>query len=137
LDKEISDSKLRIDNAHILLVDDEAYLVRLWKRVIESRGYKVTSFTSGLEALEAVRESPDIFDIVITDQSMPEITGLELAEEIMKICSNLKIILCSGYLGDIDLNNEINQRIDVILQKPFDSNALIEAIESVLNNIYK
>ena len=134
MNKEIGNSKLNNGYAHVLLVDDEEYLVKLWKRVIESRGYKVTSYTSGLEALEAFRDSPDNFDIVITDQSMPEITGFELAKEILKIRSDVKLILCSGYLGDIDLNNEMNKKIDVFLQKPFDTNTLIAAIESVLIN---
>jgi len=127
-------NKSKIGNAHILLVDDEEYLVKLWKRVIESKGYRVTSYTSGLQALEEFRDNSDSFDIVITDQSMPDITGLELAEQIFNIRSDTKIIICSGYFGNIDLNSASSKRIKEILLKPFDSNSLISAIEKVLIN---
>ena len=132
MNKALDNSKVKLDNAHVLLIDDEEYLVKLWKRVIENKGFRVTSYTSGRQALEAFRDTPDSFDIVITDQSMPEITGFELVEEILKVRSNMKFIICSGYLGDIDFKNEINKQIEVVLLKPFDSNALMAAIESAL-----
>ena len=132
MNKEIDNSKLKSDSAHILLIDDEEYLVKLWKRVIENYGYRVTSYTSGIQALEHFKNDPDSFNIVITDQSMPEITGFELVEEIVKVRSNMKFIICSGYLGDIDLKNEMNKHIEIVLLKPFDSNTLMEAIERAL-----
>lgn len=115
--------------AHVLLVDDEDFLVRLWKHVMEKRGYKVTSYTDGLLALEDFKAKPYSFDIVITDQSMPEITGCELAAEILKIRNDIKIIICSGYLGEIVKENAFNKKISEFLIKPFDINMLIEAIE--------
>lgn len=124
----VSDKSQKIGfGAHVLLVDDEEYLLRLWKKVIERSGYRVTSYINGLLALEEFRAKPFSFDIVITDQVMPEITGCKLAEEISKIRSDIKIIMCSGYLGEMDLDNTL--KISEYLMKPFEINALIEAIE--------
>ena len=63
---------------HILLVDDEDFLVKLWKNVLKKHGYKVTGFTQAKLALEAFRSNPKSFDIVVTDQSMPAMSGKEL-----------------------------------------------------------
>jgi DNA-binding NtrC family response regulator len=115
--------------AHILLVDDEEFLVKLWKHVMEKRGYRVTSYTEGLLALDEFKSDPFSFDILITDQSMPEITGCELAAEILKIRSDMKIIICSGYLGEMDKENALSKRICEFLIKPFHINTLIETIE--------
>lgn len=116
-------------SANILLIDDEDYLVKLWKRIIEKRGYRVTTCTGGLLALEKFNANPDSFDIIITDHSMPDITGRELSEEILKIRSDMKIIICSGYLGEVSKWNELDRKICEFITKPFDINTLINAIE--------
>ena len=132
MDEEEDNSKLYNDYVYVLLVDDEEYLVKLWKHVLERKGYRVTSYINGLQAIEHFRAKPGNFNIVITDQSMPDITGFELAVEILKIRSDIKIIICSGFLGDIDINDVVNLKIDDVLLKPFDSNTLLAAIEKVL-----
>lgn len=115
--------------AHVLLIDDEEFLVRLWRYVIEKYGYKVTSFTEGLLALEEFRANSDSYDIVITDQAMPGITGCELIDEMLKIRGDIKIILCSGYLGETEIDNAVYKKISKFLMKPFNIYELIEAIE--------
>ncbi len=117
-------------NIHILLIDDEEYLVNLWKKIIERHGYHVSSYTNGLEALKDFQSNPNIYDIIITDQSMPKINGLKLAEEILAVRKDIKIILCTGYLGDIEY--QAKDHVYDILLKPFNSNTLIEAIQKNL-----
>jgi DNA-binding NtrC family response regulator len=115
-----------------LLVDDEEYLVNLWKKIIERHGYHVSSFTNALEALEEFQSNPDLYDIIITDQSMPKMSGLKLVEEILAIHKDIKIILCTGYLGDINYATNCNA-FDILL-KPFDGSTLIEAIQRNLTS---
>lgn len=81
---------------HILVVDDEDFLIRMWKMSMERRGYKVSPFTDCLEALKVFKENPAAFDIAITDQIMPGMTGVAFATHILKIRKNLPVILCTG-----------------------------------------
>ena len=119
---------------HILLVDDEDFLVKLWKNILEKHGYKVTGYTEVKLALEDFRNNPHNFDIVVTDQSMPHISGKEFAVELLKIRKNIKIIICSGYLEDREKISELGIGICEFLIKPFDNNALIKAIEKNISN---
>jgi PAS domain S-box-containing protein len=86
----------------VLLVDDEPMLVSLGKAMLAKLGYHVTGMTNPHEALEAFRRAPDRFDIVITDLTMPGITGDRLAEQISAIRPDIPILLCSGYVKHID-----------------------------------
>jgi len=81
----------------ILFVDDEQVLVNIGKEMLERLGYEVTARTSSIEALELFRVKPDQFDLVITDMTMPNMTGEKLAKEIMGIRADIPIILCTGY----------------------------------------
>jgi PAS domain S-box-containing protein len=83
--------------ACVLLVDDEEGLVRSGLLLLESLGYKVEATTDSLKALETFREDPHRFDLLITDQTMPKLTGMELAEEVMKIRPGMPVILCTGF----------------------------------------
>ncbi len=82
---------------HILLVDDEADIVQIGKEFLQSLGYRVTSFTSGPEALEEFQAQPQAFDLLITDLTMPLMTGLGLAEAALKLRPDLLVLLTSGY----------------------------------------
>lgn len=81
----------------IFLVDDEELLADLGKAMLERLGYNVTAQCSSLEALRTFRNRPDQFDLVITDQTMPDMTGAELAREMMQFRPEIPIILCTGY----------------------------------------
>jgi DNA-binding response OmpR family regulator len=117
------------DRLHILLVDDEHFLVKLWKNVLEKHGYAVKGYTSARLALKDFENNPNSFDIVVTDQSMPDMTGKEFAVELIKIRSDIKIIICTGYLGDVDIYKGIGIESCEYLLKPFDNSTLINAIE--------
>lgn len=117
-----------INCIHVLLVDDEYYLVKLWKNVLEKRGYLVSGYTDGNLALEEFKLNPESFDIVITDQYMPNMTGNQLAASLIKIRSDIKIIVCTGYIDEFNIENAIDMGICEFLLKPFDNCTLINAI---------
>jgi PAS domain S-box-containing protein len=81
----------------ILLVDDENDLVEIGKLMLERLGYSVTTRTSSIEALELFRDDPQKFDLVVTDMTMPNLTGDQLAGRMMAIRPDLPVILCTGY----------------------------------------
>jgi CheY-like chemotaxis protein len=82
----------------ILLVDDEEYLVRLGEEMMAELGYEPVGFASSTAALEAFRATPERFDAVLSDESMPEMTGSELARAIREIRGDIPIVLMSGYV---------------------------------------
>jgi PAS domain S-box-containing protein len=84
-------------NERILLVDDEEQIVEMLQKMLEHLGYRLTVTTSSAKALELFRSEPEAFDLVITDQTMPEITGVELSKRLRGIRSDIPVILCTGY----------------------------------------
>ena len=86
-----------VGREHILLVDDEEMLIELSKVMLERLGYRVTTRTSSIEALTTFRNQPKSFDLMITDQTMPGLTGVDLARLRLQIRPDLPIILCTGY----------------------------------------
>lgn len=80
----------------ILFVDDEELFASVGSRLLKRQGYQVTYITDGAEALELFRSRPDEFDLVITDQIMPGMSGLELAQNLIQIRPDIPIILCTG-----------------------------------------
>jgi nitrogen-specific signal transduction histidine kinase len=86
---------------NILFIDDEVSLVDIGQQVLERLGYKVVTRTSSVEALELFQAKPDTFDLVITDMTMPNMTGAKLAREMMSIRPDIPVILCTGYSQQI------------------------------------
>jgi PAS domain S-box-containing protein len=84
-------------NDHILFVDDEVAIVDMGRQILEHLGYRVTTRTSSIEALELFRANPERFDVVITDMTMPNMTGVELSSEIRRVRADIPIILCTGF----------------------------------------
>ncbi len=91
------DKPLVTGHASILLVDDEEMLTEVNSSILETLGYSVTACNSGAEALRTFSENPDIADLVITDMTMPGMTGLDLSAEIKKIRPAVPILLCTGF----------------------------------------
>jgi len=117
----------------LLVVDDEELLVRISKRYFESFGYTVTTMTDSMEALEAVRSNPEGFDLVISDQTMPRLTGSELAAELMQIRPDLPIILCTGHSDIINEEKALALGIKRYVFKPVEGDKLGRAVREVLN----
>jgi PAS domain S-box-containing protein len=116
----------------ILIVDDDEKIGCLVKEQLESLGYQVTVLTSGVEAAETFRKAPQNIDIVVTDMTMPKITGAELSHELLKIKPDIPIILCSGFSELIDKDKAAVIGIQEYLMKPVGRNDLARAVRKAL-----
>ncbi len=114
-----SPAPLKPGQGHVLLVDDEAPLVALGKELLEEFGYEVTTRTSSLDALEAFRAAPGRYDVVITDQTMPNLSGEALARAILRIRPDLPILLCTGFSHTMTEEKARELGIRKFLMKPF------------------
>jgi CheY-like chemotaxis protein len=122
----------RFARRNILLVDDEGSLARLGQRLLESAGFEVTAHTSSLHALESFRANPMHFDLLITDNLMPTMTGLELVEQILAVRSNLPVLMVSG-VGETMSGEELSMRgVTRVLPKPYESGVLEAMVREII-----
>ncbi len=121
-------------NERVLVVDDEAAVLRMVRQVLERLGYRVTAHLRSIDALDAFRANPDGFDLVITDMTMPIMTGERLAEEMMRIEPDIPIIICTGFSERI--NREKAEAIGVkgLLMKPISKFDIGKMVRSVLDS---
>jgi PAS domain S-box-containing protein len=121
-------------NERILLVDDEQVLVNMWKAVLDDLGYRITTTTESLNALKIFQDAPDRFDLIITDMTMPGLTGTDLAKEILKLRPQIPIILCTGYN---ELVNEVEAKaigIREFAMKPLNLELIATLIRKALED---
>jgi PAS domain S-box-containing protein len=126
--------RLSTGTERILLVDDEKAAVDVIQAMLERLGYEVTARTSSIEALEAFRNGPDGFDLVITDMTMPNMTGKDLAKKLMSIRPGIPIILCTGFSEKIDERNAEEMGISAYIMKPIVMREFADTIREVLGN---
>jgi PAS domain S-box-containing protein len=118
---------------HILIVDDEEAIINLTSELLERTGYTTTTSTDSNEALTLFLETPNAFDLLITDQTMPGLTGIELSRRISSERVDLPIILCTGY-SKIELDEQIQGAgITATLVKPISRKTLVDTIDSLLS----
>ncbi len=118
---------------HILLVDDEAPISKMLQMMLERLGYQVTVRTSSPDALDAFRANPSKFDLVISDRGMPNMTGVQLARELITIRPGILIILCTGFSDENDENHARAIGIKGFLKKPVATGDLAEMVRKVLD----
>ncbi|MDM8535415.1 response regulator [Desulfobacterales bacterium HSG17] len=118
---------------HILIVDDEIDIIQMEQQMLERLGYKVTAFTDSRKALESFLASPMDFEVIITDMTMPNITGELLAKEMIRIRSNIPIILCTGFSEKIDEEKAEDAGIKKYIIKPVTRNDIAKAVREVLD----
>ena len=116
----------------ILLVDDEKAMVTAFKPMLERLGYQVTVKTSSVEALDAFKAMPDYYDVVITDMTMPMMTGVDLAKALIQIHSDIPIILCTGFSKMIDEEKAKEIGISAFVMKPMVISEIAKTIRQVL-----
>jgi len=121
-------------NCRILFVDDEEIIAQMGKEILEVFGYKVESRTGSVEALEVFRADPAGFDLVIADQTMPNLTGAELARQLMKIRPDIPVILCTGFSETVNERQAKAIGIREYVMKPIVTNDLVKAIERALRS---
>jgi PAS domain S-box-containing protein len=117
----------------ILFVDDEAMLADIAGRVLRSLGYRVTTRTSSVEALELFRARHGDFDLVITDMTMPNMTGADLAREMLAIRPGLPVILCTGYSEIMTAEQARQVGIRGYVMKPLTRREIAKAVRSALD----
>jgi len=119
----------------ILFVDDEADVVRVAREMLESLGYEVEGRTSSRQALEEFRASPTRYDLVLTDQTMPDLTGEALVREIHLVRPEMPVILCSGYHERMGPETVSKLDLRACLQKPIDMDTLSRAVRGALEGV--
>ena len=128
----IAHNSIPTGTERILFVDDETALVNFGRQMLESLGYKVTARTSSIEALELFKAKADCFDLVITDMTMPNMTGDELARKLTSIQPDIPVILCSGYSARINQQQSAAAGIRAFISKPVLRRDIAETIRDVL-----
>ena len=124
---------LPVGDERILFVDDEPSLVHIGKQILERLGYEVVTRTSSLEALELFKIKSQKFDLVITDMTMPGMTGDQLAAEIIKIRPDMPIILCTGYSKNMSEDKARSLGIRALAMKPVVADQLANIVRNVLD----
>ena len=129
--KDVSTPK---GNEKILFVDDEASIADVGKKILGRLGYKVTAMTNSFEALDTFRSHPDAFDLVITDMTMPRLSGDKLSSELIKIRPDIPIILLTGFSKNIDEDTALQMGIKAFAHKPLVLSKIAKIIRNVLSS---
>lgn len=121
-------------NERILFVDDEPYIAEMSNDLLKDSGYNVKTVTNSIDALKIFKSEPDKYDLLITDMTMPNMTGLDLSEEMHRLRPNLPIIICTGFSEKISEYNYKSMGVNALLMKPVESKKLLDTIKNVLRN---
>ena len=121
----------------ILLVDDEKAIIKMEQQVLERLGYQITSKTDSVEALEVFKANPNDFDLIITDMTMPKMTGLQLTNEIKAVKTDIPVIICTGFSDQI--NEEISAELGIqgYVTKPVIKREIAQTIRDVIEGSNK
>jgi DNA-binding NtrC family response regulator len=125
--------QIQFGNERILLIDDEKVLADMSQKMLERLGYRVTTRTNSIEALSTFRNEPEEFDLVITDQTMPDMTGSDLAQVLLQIRPEIPIILCTGYSSLITEAEARSIGIKGFAMKPLAKKNIAVLIRNVLD----
>jgi len=118
----------------VFFVDDEHFMVEIAENMLEDLGYRIHAFTDSRAALARFVENPQSYDIIVTDNRMPGISGKVLAAEIKKIRPDIPVIMCTGYSSSVNRDNCLEMGIDSIIYKPFAKLDLAVEISSLLRS---
>ncbi len=118
----------------VLFIDDEEDIVKIIQRILEEQGFRVTATTDPQEALDLFKINPSNFDIVITDMSMPHMTGDILFTNLKKIRPEIPVILCTGHSSKIDEQKAIDMGLSAYILKPLCRTEFIQTIRNVLDD---
>ena len=117
----------------ILFIDDEESITKMVGQILQRLGYKIETMLSPVQAIEIFKSNPDAFDLIITDMTMPLMTGTELIEKVKEIRSDIPVIVCTGYSSLIDENKAKQLGIDGYIMKPVSMLKIAKAIRAVLD----
>jgi CheY-like chemotaxis protein len=120
-------------NEKILLIDDEPKLAEVNKRILEDLGYRVESYSNSQEAIEKIRNNINSYDLILTDKTMPNISGFDIIREVKLLNPQMSVIIYSGYADDSDLKQCKELAIDEIMIKPINMHRLTQKIRKLLD----
>ena len=120
-------------NEPVLIVDDEAPLAEMVGRMLRRKGYQVTIAGDGPTALELFTKSPESYSLVITDQTMPRMTGIELAKKLISIRPQLPVILCTGYSSQVSEEQARQAGVRCFAMKPINANDLVRLVRVAID----
>ena len=127
--------ELATGKEHILLVDDEPLVIEVLQEMLELQGYRITTADGSLKALETFRKAPREFDLVITDMTMPKLTGDRLSLELKKIRTDIPIILCTGYSDKLADKSALDFGVQDFMSKPIKQADLVRTVRNVLDKV--
>ena len=134
-DEEAEEAQpLQKGKGRILMVDDEVDIVNAAKIILEQTGYEVMTFANSLEAWHTFKADPNRFDLLISDLTMPRLTGLELAKNVLSIRPDLPIIICTGFSESISTEKARDLGIKEVILKPLIPQNFTETIGNILLN---
>jgi nitrogen-specific signal transduction histidine kinase/CheY-like chemotaxis protein/HAMP domain-containing protein len=128
---------LPVGDEYILYVDDEPFIAKLGKRLLEGLGYTTESTTDPEKALDMVRNDPSKFDLIITDMAMPNMTGDQLIIETLKIRQDMPTIICTGYSANISIKKAADIGVHSFIMKPINKSELAKVVRKVLDSAKK
>jgi len=121
-----------IEQRHILVVDDDELVSEYLGALLEAENYDVKVLNEPLEALDYLNEHPDEFDLIVTDQVMPGMTGVEIAQSILKLRPDLPILLITGYSEKITAKNAESFGLSGFFSKPINENQFLDKINHLV-----
>jgi len=130
---EALDETIPTGNERVLFVDDEEPLAEMGEELLSKLGYRVTIKTSSTEALALLKADPTQFDVLITDQTMPDMTGVQLAREVLALCPDMPIIMCTGFSHLVDAETAKEAGIKAFTLKPVTKKEIARTVRKVLD----
>jgi len=121
-----------LEHKHILVIDDEVSLVYFVRELLQRKGYRVSVASDSHEAWDLFSATPDEFDMVVTDQTMPGLSGVQLAGKMITLKPDLPIMLCTGYSDVVDETNIAQYGIQAFMPKPLDSKEFLRCVDELL-----
>jgi len=118
----------------ILFVDDENILCSIAENMFLLNGFDVLTLSNSKEALNIFYNSPEEYDLIVTDQNMPLLTGIELSLKVRRLRDEIPIILCSGLLNDLSDSDMIRVGIDAFFEKPYSFDELIVKVNQLVTD---
>jgi CheY-like chemotaxis protein len=131
---EVSDQIIHGENENIIIVDDEEIVAGSLNALLKKHGYRTSVFTSSKLAFEMIRSKKIRGDLLITDMTMPEMTGIDLIQGLSTIVPDLPVILCTGYNDQSKINAVSEIKVSAFLTKPIDIKVLLTTIRTALEN---
>jgi len=123
----------KINNKHLMIVDDENSVATYMGELFKGAGFKVSVYGDSVEALNAFKKQPHDYDLIVTDQTMPALTGDLLAASMLKLKPDLPVIICSGHSDLLQKNTAEELNVSALLKKPIDSAELLHIVVSLLS----